>query len=175
MNPTSHAAMSGGWAVTGQKTRGGAGRSPPSGRQHGPRFLPNRLGLDGQGVADPALKEMKSAEGCQTILREGSSPEGPRPASHLRDLPGSVSAARRARPAKPGAPHPGVLKRWAAIGDQPACGRRLALTLTRPFGAASAGEHSYIFCMSPHLNKCATPPYSRKSTASLPTKIACPT
>jgi hypothetical protein len=74
MNPTSHAAMSGGWAVTGQKARGGAGRSPPSGRQHGPRFLPNGLGLDGQGVADPALKEIESAEGCQTILREGSSP-----------------------------------------------------------------------------------------------------
>ena len=27
MNPTSHAAMSGGWAVTGQKTRSGADRS----------------------------------------------------------------------------------------------------------------------------------------------------
>ena len=73
MNPTSHAAMSGGWAVTGQKARGD--RSPPSGRQHGPRFLPNGLGLDGQGVADPALKEIKSAKGCQTILREGSLPE----------------------------------------------------------------------------------------------------
>jgi hypothetical protein len=44
-------------------------------RQHGPRFLRNGLGLDGQGVADPALKEMKSADGCQMILREGSSPK----------------------------------------------------------------------------------------------------
>jgi hypothetical protein len=33
-------------------------------------FLRNELGLDGQGVADPALKEMRSAGGCQTILRE---------------------------------------------------------------------------------------------------------
>jgi hypothetical protein len=60
-------------------TRGGAGeacRSRASDRrQHGPRFFRNGLGLDGQGVADPALKEMKSAGGCQTILREGSSPE----------------------------------------------------------------------------------------------------
>jgi hypothetical protein len=38
-------------------------------------FLPNGLGLDGQGVADPALKEIESAKGCQTILREGSLPE----------------------------------------------------------------------------------------------------
>jgi hypothetical protein len=37
-------------------------------------FFRNGLGLDGQGLADPALKEMKLAGGCQTILREGSSP-----------------------------------------------------------------------------------------------------
>jgi hypothetical protein len=34
----------------------------PSGRQHGPLFLPKGLGLDGQGVADPDFKK-KSAEG----------------------------------------------------------------------------------------------------------------
>jgi hypothetical protein len=46
-----------GLAVTGQKTWGGAGRSPASfsGRLHGPRFLPEGLGLDGLGVADPNL------------------------------------------------------------------------------------------------------------------------
>jgi hypothetical protein len=75
MNPTSHAAMSGGWAVTGQKrgvVRAGA-RLP--GDNTARVFLPNGLGLDGLGVADPALKQTKSAEGCRKILREGSSPE----------------------------------------------------------------------------------------------------
>jgi hypothetical protein len=38
-------------------------------------FCPKGLGLDGQGVADPALKEMKLAVGCHMILREGSLPE----------------------------------------------------------------------------------------------------
>jgi hypothetical protein len=76
MNPTSHAAMSGGWAVTGQKTRGDAGRSPVFRATTRPAFfLPNGLGLDGQGVADPALNEIESAQGCQAILREGSLPE----------------------------------------------------------------------------------------------------
>jgi hypothetical protein len=50
MQPTSRAAMSGGWAVKTEKrgvVRAGAQRL------HGPRFLPEGLGLDGQGVADP--------------------------------------------------------------------------------------------------------------------------
>jgi hypothetical protein len=72
MNPTSHAAMSEGWAVQAKKRGVVRAGARPSGRQHGPRFLPNGLGLDGQGVADPALKEIKSAEGCHTILRDGS-------------------------------------------------------------------------------------------------------
>jgi hypothetical protein len=75
MNPTRHAAMSGGWAVTGQKrgvVRAGA-RLPGDNTAH--VSLPNGLGLDGQGIADPALKPTKSAEGCRKILREGSSPE----------------------------------------------------------------------------------------------------
>jgi hypothetical protein len=55
-------------------TGGGAGEACRS-RASGPRFLRNGFGLDGQRVADPAHKEMKSAGGCQTILREGSSPE----------------------------------------------------------------------------------------------------
>ena len=50
--------MSRGWAVTGQKTWGGAGRSPAMiGRQPGLRFLPTGLGLDGQGVADPDFQK----------------------------------------------------------------------------------------------------------------------
>jgi hypothetical protein len=75
MNPTSHAAMSGGWAVQAKKrgvVRAGA-RLP--GDNTARVFCPKGLALDGQGVADPALKEMKSAEGCHMILREGSSPE----------------------------------------------------------------------------------------------------
>jgi hypothetical protein len=53
--------MSGGWAVKTKKrgvVRAGAQRLPS------PRFLPEGLGLDGQGVADPGFKQMKSAEGC---------------------------------------------------------------------------------------------------------------
>ena len=75
MNPTSHAAMSGGWAVTGQKrgvVRAGA-RLP--GDNTARVFLPNGLGLDGQGVADPALKEMRSAGAVRRSCAKGSSPE----------------------------------------------------------------------------------------------------
>jgi hypothetical protein len=65
MNPTSHAAMSGGWAVTGQKTWVGAGRSPALIRATTrPRFLPAGLGLDGQGVADPVFQRSNAAAGC---------------------------------------------------------------------------------------------------------------
>lgn len=142
--------MSGGWAVTGQKTWVGAGRSPALIRATTrPRFLPAGLGLDGQGVADPVFQEVMQPQAappqkwrmgrsqaqvirrrrdrlkgqpqeCQhsaaaggtrdrlpparrsLSLREGSSPKGWDPAS--RSGPASpVSAASRARPAKPDA------------------------------------------------------------------------
>jgi hypothetical protein len=54
--PTSHAAMSGGWAVPGGKTSEawcGPERSDYTAR----RFPPKGLGLDGQGVADPAFQK----------------------------------------------------------------------------------------------------------------------
>jgi hypothetical protein len=54
MQPTSRAAMSGGCAVKAKKrgeVRAGAQRL------HGPRFLPEGLGLDGQGAADPDFKK----------------------------------------------------------------------------------------------------------------------
>ena len=101
-------------------TRGGAGeacRSRASDRrQHGPLFLRNGLGLDGQGVADPALREMTSAEGCQMILRAGLQPEGPRQA-------GSVSAANKARSASADAP----------VGLLPRILPRQPVLLHRPF------------------------------------------
>jgi hypothetical protein len=51
--------MSGGWAVTGQKMWVGAGRSPALIRATTrPLFLPNGLGLDGQGVADPVFQKV---------------------------------------------------------------------------------------------------------------------
>jgi hypothetical protein len=63
----------GGWAVQAKKRGGGAGEACHSlardRRQHGPRFLPNGLGLDGQGVADPALKEIESADPLRRAQR----------------------------------------------------------------------------------------------------------
>jgi hypothetical protein len=56
MNPTSHAAMSWGWAVTGQKTWGWCGPEPGfAGDNTAHVFCPFGLGLDGQGVADPVF------------------------------------------------------------------------------------------------------------------------
>ena len=74
MNPTSHAAMSGGSAVTGQKTWSGAGRSPALNRAttRSTFFAPHSswgLGLDGQGVADPERTDMNSAGGSHLKKR----------------------------------------------------------------------------------------------------------
>jgi hypothetical protein len=67
MKPTSHAAMSGGWAVTGRR-RGEGDHPPQRGREERAglhkRSAEDRgyapavacLGLDGQGVADPAFE-----------------------------------------------------------------------------------------------------------------------
>ena len=72
MQPTSLAAMSGGWAVKTKKrgvVRAGAQRL------HGPRFLPEGLGLDGQGAACPDFKQMQSAEGCLRTKQWAYQPE----------------------------------------------------------------------------------------------------
>ena len=65
MNPTSHAAMSGGWAVTGRRGVRGITRSAQAlARKNGDTPRVACRGLDDQGVADPELTEMNSAVGC---------------------------------------------------------------------------------------------------------------
>jgi hypothetical protein len=56
MKPTSHAAMSGGWAVTGRKTSE-AWCGPESSDYTARRFPPEGHGLGGQGGADPDFEK----------------------------------------------------------------------------------------------------------------------
>ena len=78
MNPTSHAAMSGGWVVIGRRGVRGITRSAQAlARKNGDTPRVARLGLDGQGVADPELIEIKSAAGCQRKTKKSACVNAP--------------------------------------------------------------------------------------------------
>jgi len=78
MQPTSHAAMSGGDASQAESRRDGCGPEAVR-RQHGLRLEPEGPGLDAVGAAGPSSTKKIQPIGCPSgSLRKGSSPEGRR-------------------------------------------------------------------------------------------------